>query len=45
MMLPANCLVMFRKGTTMLMLSARPEMLTLGTPAMSRKPPATATIT
>ena len=44
-MAPANCLVMFRKGTTMLMLNAMPEMLKLGAPFNSRAPPTSATIT
>ena len=44
-MAPANCLVMFRKGTTMLMLKAMPEMLTLGAPASISAPPTSATIT
>ena len=44
-MVPANCLVMFRKGTTMLMLKARPEMLMLGAPLSSSAPPTSATTT
>ena len=43
--LPENCLVMFRKGTTMLMLKAMPDTLTLGAPERSSTPPTRATIT
>ena len=44
-MAPANCLVMFRNGTTMLMLKAMPEMLMLGAPASISAPPTSATTT
>ena len=40
---PANCLVMFRNGTTILMLNAMPEMLMLGTSVSSSAPPTRAT--
>ena len=43
--LPENCLVMFRKGTTMLMPKARPEMLKLGAPVIIKMPLTTATST
>ena len=36
-MAPANCLVMFRKGTTMLMLKAMPEMLMFGTSGQQQR--------
>ena len=42
---PANCLVIFRKGTTMLMLKTMPEMLILGTSVSSSAPPTSATTT
>ncbi len=44
-MLPVNCFVMLRNGTTMLMLNARPEMLTFGALFSRKTPPMIATNT
>ena len=44
-MAPANWRVMLRKGTTMEMLNAMPEMLMLGAPESSSTPPTSATTT
>ena len=45
LMLPENCLVIFKNGTMMLMLKDSPEMLTLGAPLSRRRPLTRATIT
>ena len=45
LMFPANCLVMFRNGTTMLILRGRPEKLRLGAFTIKRILPARATAT
>ena len=42
---PANCLVIFKNGTTMLMANGSPEMLTFGTFNIKNNPPASVTAT